>query len=265
MTRDYSKFSALMADHNYAEAAAEARRMLPAVLDDIGPIECLAEATLALGDYKGALPLYERMDNHRRADKRIAENAGWTNYLACIHWMLGERAKGIELFGQLVDGILDGSIEFGDIAGGVQQGLLLYYMGVTAGDEAAKAKALKYLRNRAKRMAIKAFPGPVARYYLGEIDFAAVLVAATERLSPQRAGTPDLAAAMELARTDLLTRRFMCVALFHEGMKARVGGDESHCMARMRECFGLENPLIELEWYLARFEVENAKVTRKAR
>ena len=259
MTRDYSKFGVLMESHRYAEAVAEARKMLPAAADDLGPIQCLAEALLALGDYRAALPLYERIDAAERADKRVAGRSGRRNFMACIHWMLGDNARGIELLGQLVDGILDGSIEFGDVAGGVQQGLLLHYMGVTAGDQSAKTKALKYLRTRAKRMAIKAFPGPVARYYLGEIDFAAVLVAATERLSPQRAGTSDLAAAMELARDDLLTRRFMCVALFHDGVKARAGGDEAHCMMRMRECLGLENPLIELEWYLARFEVEKER------
>lgn len=263
MTRDYSKFSALLKGHKYAEAVAEARRMLPAALDDVGPIECLAEANLCLGDYAIALPLYERLDAHRRADpvrQCVAPgDPGWRKYVAIIHWMLGDRAKGIELFGQLVDGILDRSVNYGDIAGGVQQGLLLHYMGVTAGDEAAKTKALKYLRNRAKRMAIQAFPGPVARYYLGEIDLAAMLVAATEQLSPKRGGTADLAEAMELARGDLLTRRFMCVALFHDGVKARAEGNEAHCMKRMRECFELENPLIELEWYLARFEVEKKK------
>jgi hypothetical protein len=29
-------------------------------------------------------------------------------------------------------------------------------------------------------------------------------------------------------------------------------------MARMRQCFALEDPLIELEWYLARYEVQHA-------
>ncbi len=54
---------------------------------------------------------------------------------------------------------------------GACQGLLLYYMGVTAQDDAATTKALSYLHDRAKRSAAKSFPGPIARYYLGEIDF----------------------------------------------------------------------------------------------
>lgn len=264
MTRDYSKFSALMEGHRYSEAVAEARRMMPADAGDIGPAECLAEALLAAGDYRDALPLYQRIDSQRRADperQRVTPgDPGWRKYVAMVHWLLGNRNDAITLFGQLVDGILDGSINYGDVPGGVQQGLLLYYMGVTDGDEGAKTKALSYLRNRAKRTAIKHFPGPVARYYLDEIGFADVLAAATDRNRLGKTPARDVAAAIEIARGDLLARRFLCVALFHDGVKARARGDEAHCMMRMQECFGLENPLIELEWYLARFEAESAEV-----
>ena len=228
MAQDYSIFSKLIESHKYADAATEARKMLPAAVDDLDPIQCLAEALFAAGDYTAALPLYEQIDAAERADKGVRGLSGRRNYLACIHWMLGDRAKGIALFAELVDGILNGSIEFGDIAGGVQQGLLLNYMGVTAGDEAAKEQAMKYLRNRAKRSAAKFFPGHVARFYLNQATFADILVGATERLEPGKGGgTPDLAAAMELARADLLTRRFMCVALFHDGVMARAGGNEN--------------------------------------
>jgi len=57
-------------------------------------------------------------------------------------------------------------------------------------------------------------------------------------------------------------RKRLCVALFHDGVKYRAQGDEAHCLARMRECYALENLLNEQEWYLARYEVE--KVDGKA-
>jgi hypothetical protein len=167
--------------------------------------------------------------------------------------MLGHRAEAIQWMRKTVDGILDGSIRFGDAAGGVKQGLLLYYMGVTAGDKEAAAKALSYLRTRTKRRAIEIFPGPVARYYLGEIDFADVLSDAT------RGRAHSAALATTIAHGDLLSRREVCVALFHDGVKERTQGDEGRCQSRMRECLSLENPLLEEEWYLARYEVEHSK------
>jgi len=163
--------------------------------------------------------------------------------------MLGDRANAIRLMTEMVDGILDGSIEFGDAAGGVKQGLLLHYMGITASDERAVSKALTYLRSRVKRRAIELFPGPVACYSLDQVDFSDVLSAAT------KGRYRDSTGAIDFARTDLLSRRWVCVALFHDGVRARARGDECHCQKRMRECFSLENPLLEEEWYLARNEV----------
>ena len=50
----------------------------------------------------------------------------------------------------------------------------------------------------------------------------------------------------------------LCDALLHDGVKPRTRGDEAHCLPRMRECAALENPVVEQEWYLARYEVEKA-------
>jgi hypothetical protein len=244
----------LLEAHRYAEAAFECRRLMRAHPNDIVPVAILAAALVALSKYREALPLFQRVHAHVLADEvgnRIAPGRpGERKSIACLHWMLGNRSEALRLMAGLVDGILDRSVNYGDIAGGVTQGLLLYYMGVTAQDEAAKTKALRYLRNRAKRSAAKRFPGPVARYYLGEIDFPEMLATATEG----RGAARDVAGAIKAARNDLLLRRFVGVALFHDGVKARAGGDEAHCMMRMRECVGLENPLIEEEWYLARYE-----------
>lgn len=131
------------------------------------------------------------------------------------------------------------------------QGLLLYYMGATANQPDQMEFALNYMRKRLKgRFAFKYWPAPVARYYLGEIPFSEVLAAAT--------GERELARATDVARADLLTRRRLCGVLFHDGVRSRVKGAEDQCLIRMRQCCALENPLIEHEWYLARYEVEQA-------
>jgi hypothetical protein len=154
----------------------------------------------------------------------------------------------------LAEGILGGSIGYGDMAGGVQQGLLLHYMGVTARDPEAVAFALSYLRKLAKKSRIRLWPGPVARYILGEIGFDDVFYVAAEHVvtvhSPDPSPDPSLEGLME--------RRETCVALFHDGVRYRAEGQEKLCLDRMRECAKINARFIEPECYLARYEVERA-------
>src|SRR6202140_4068053 len=55
----------------------------------------------------------------------------------------------------------------------------------------------------------------------------------------------------------------MAVATFgrHEGVRGRAQGNEDRCLARMRECYGLEYPLPAQEWYLARCEVQELPIS----
>ena len=240
----------LLETHRYVEAVAECRRRLQVSPMDVGVTAVLARALLALERYEEALPLYEKIDAHERADTIAQGLPGRQAEISCIHWFLGNRPRAIALMRQLAEGILNKSIRFGDAAGGVLQGLLLYYMAVTVKEREPEAFALKYLQNRAKRSAIRLWPGPVARYYIGQFRFSDVLQEAT--------GVRDLSEALAVARDDLLIRRQLCVALFHEGVKQRTGGDEEGCLEHMRKCYALEDPLIELEWYLARDEVQRS-------
>src|SRR5215475_14448839 len=59
---DYSRYKTLLESHRYSEAAEEARVLQARHVDDIGPVECLAEALLASGNYAEALPLYMQLD-----------------------------------------------------------------------------------------------------------------------------------------------------------------------------------------------------------
>jgi hypothetical protein len=158
----------------------------------------------------------------------------------------------------LAAGMLDGSILGGDAGGGMSQGFLLYYMAASENNPAEMSYALKYLRNRLKQQTYREFwPSPLASYYLGDVPFPEVLKAVNHRVST----TPLPPATLELGR-----RKRLCVALFHDGVKSRAqGGDEAHCLARMRECYALENPVIVQEWYLARYEVEKADSPASAR
>jgi tetratricopeptide (TPR) repeat protein len=238
----------LLKTHRYTEAIAACRRRLTADPNDIGTADTLAGALRAVGAYKEALPLFERVDEDER--KELPGHPGNQADISCLYWCMGDQPNAIKLMRELAEGILDKSIKYGDMAGGVEQGLLLYYMGTTANDRDSASFALKYLQNRAARSAIRVWPGPLARYYLGEVSFEDVLAEAT--------GQRNLADATSLAEKDLLSRRQLCGAVFHDGVRFRAHGAEAQCMARMHQCYALEDPLIELEWYLARYEVERA-------
>jgi hypothetical protein len=110
--------------------------------------------------------------------------------------------------------------------------------------------ALDYMRNRRKQRMIQTWPCAVASYYLGDIAFAKVMEGVDESVVTMPPIDPPM---LKLGR-----RIRLCGALFHDGVKSRACGDEAHCLARMRECSALENPAVEQEWYLARYEVQKA-------
>jgi hypothetical protein len=146
-----------------------------------------------------------------------------------------------------VDGILDGTILYADLAGGVSQGLLTWYFGVSARDHELQDYALRYLTKLSRKSKIRFWPGPVARYILGQIALDEMLVAGS--------GAADFKGAIHLAVSDLLKRRQVCNAIFYHAVRKRKEGDEEACTCGMLQCRQLENPIIEEEWYLARAEV----------
>jgi tetratricopeptide (TPR) repeat protein len=248
----------LLQSHKYAEAVAACRQRLAVNPNDFGAIATMASALCALKKYQEALSLFERVDAHEKESIIAPGQPGRQENISCLYWFLGNRQKAIALMRGLVDGILDGSIQYGDMAGGMKQGLLLYYMAVTERQPEQAACALDYMRNRISQLKRLLPPGipidyspvPVARYYLGDLAFDELLVFAT--------GQRELPEAIAAARVKLMSRRQLCVALFHDGAKSRAQGAEDRCLVRMRECYALEDPVIEPEWYLARHEVEQA-------
>jgi hypothetical protein len=155
----------------------------------------------------------------------------------------------------LAAGILDGSINYAsDAAGGISQGLLLYYMVITDNKSDEMSFALRYLRNRVNRSASRNWPAALASYYFGR-----------RYVREGHGSQARLAPFVEPGILELGRRKRLCVALFHDGVRSRARGDEGHCQARMRECYALENPVNEQEWYLARYEVEKAGSRRSAR
>jgi tetratricopeptide (TPR) repeat protein len=258
------KWQELMRSSRYAEAVPKLRQFLANSPDDIGAQQAMAKALRATGQYPEALSFYERVAEHRRRDKvanRMAPGiAPWDIDIACLHWICGDRAKAMQMMHGLAAGILDGSIQYAsDAAGGMSQGLLLYYMAVSDNKPEQISFALDYMRNRLKHRMIQTWPCAVASYYLGDTTFAKVIEDVEHVDSRVRLAPPVDPAVLELGR-----RKDLCVALFRDGVRSRAHGDEAHGLARMRECYALENPVNEQEWYLAGYEVEKAGSQRNA-
>lgn len=236
----------LLEAHRYAEAIHAYRAHLQTEPEHWPSIAGLARALQANGAYAEALPLMARVDEYER---RLPGSPGRKIDMACLCWCLDERNRAKELVRAAVDGILDGTIEFADLAGGVQQGALLHFMGVATQDAESADFAFSYLRKLSRKSRIKNWPGPVALHLLGQMDTEALLMAAC--------GQTNVIDASRAAENDVLSRRRLCAALFHVGIRLRAQGMEAECLKWMSACVALKNPLVEPEWFLAKHEVES--------
>lgn len=244
----------LIRSHRYAEAIADLRQILANNPEDRAAVEGMAKALRANEEYAEAFLFFQRLRAHYNEDKvaRVLAPGSpiWQIDIACLRWLMDDHSQAIRLMHGLAAGILDGSIKYSDGAGGMSQGLLLYYMALSEDNTEYLSFALDYLRNRVKQTFDDVWPCPIARYYLGDIALEEVMEAVNDQ--------PTSAMPLDEWRIELGRRRRLTGALFHDAVRSRARGDEAHCLARMRECYNLENPLLEQEWYLARYEVRKA-------
>ena len=231
--------------HRYSEAMRRYEAELKIQPDDTGLLAEYATTLLNLGRLNEALAHLWRA-NALLNQELMGESQPYLTDIGAILWLLGRRDEAIRTFRASVNGILDGSIKFADNAGGVSQGLLLWYAGLTALDETAKEDALNYLRKLARKPRIKYWPGPLALFVLGRQSHGDVLWEAS--------GGSEIDDAILQARSDLLKRRQLTQALFYFAVQRRSDGLEEECREGMRKCASLENPVLEVEWYLARAE-----------
>jgi tetratricopeptide (TPR) repeat protein len=224
----------------------------------------LSTALYANGNYIEAIPLLIESGNRSRADRSTPGSPGNDLKISIAYWCLGNRDEAIRLMKGLCWGILDGTIQYASSTGGGEQGLLLHYMATTTQDDVLRQYAFDYMKKVIKQQAKYlphmqildlGWPIPLMAFVLGESPYAQVMKFATSSRMHTKETTEDAAEAREIANTDLMTRRRLTNVYLQEATLARARGDEEGCMAKMRECYELENPIIEAAWYLARYEV----------
>lgn len=248
-----------MLAHEYDKVIEDARRQLTLNPEDRAAIGWMSDALRAKGDYREALRCFERLSALHKEDNVARVLApGSEPYrieIACLHWLLGDLSTAISQMHGLAAGILDSSIKYGDAAGGMKQGLLLYYMGITAKNADEASYALDYLKKRIWRLrkllaspASRIWPTPIAQYLIGDIAFESVLEEVERK---PKLAVPD--AAERIAKG----RRFnLAETMFYDGVKSRAEGDESRCLSRMRESYLPESQ--SNESFFARNEIKQA-------
>jgi tetratricopeptide (TPR) repeat protein len=236
----------LVHSHQYQKAFeaydAELRRS-PKFLADV--VAWRARMLLCLGRLEEALAGFIEA-NELEGRRWKAANQPHLRAIAAIQWMLGRETDATMTLQHATEGIANGTISYTDSSRGARDGLLLWYIGVSANDEMTRQRALSFLESLDASWLDECWPGPVALSVLGQRRFEDLPRYAAKEIEP----------AINQHAVSMTRRRTACHIAFYNGIQMRAEGDEAGCIRMLRQCHSIENPIDEEEWYLARREVE---------
>lgn len=163
----------LLYSHRYAEAieayTVEIREH-PAINLHAG----IGQAFLGLRRFDEALDHFKRDDEIESA--RVNGCFPSLIMVGTALWLMGKRREALVEWHRAVAGIQDGSIIYGDSAGGGTQGLLLWHAALSLKDDLEADFAVSYLRTIAQRKgSALSWPRPVIQMVLLENSFRDVL------------------------------------------------------------------------------------------
>jgi tetratricopeptide (TPR) repeat protein len=230
----------------YEKAIQLYQRMLAKNPEDGAALAGMPRANLCLGRFEEALDGFLQ-SNARAKLKPVGEKQPYLMHIGTVQWLLGRREEALDTFSAGVDGILDGTIEFADLAGGVYQGLRLWYAGVSMPDETAREHALSFMRGLATKSRIQYWPGPLAEFAIGKLS--------EDQLLRKVFSTKMLWLVRLQASVRRYKRSYLSKVWFYLGVKARAEGNEAECQRCMLECSRLGSGPSNLEWHLAKAEV----------
>ena len=247
--------SALFDAYRFAESViAYEEQLTKGIGDPIVNKSGLGKAFMAVGRYADAIPLLQEVGEYER--QQVQGSAGRDRHILVCRWIIGDRSGALGMARVLVRGVPGKTVRFApDLAGGVSYGVLLYYVALSMPSQPELDISLSFLKGRVdKAQKPTSWPMPVAQFLLGQITFPEMLAAGFDTTSLDRL--------KRTAAKDLLTRRELTNALFAMALHCRAIGDEAESLKWFSECAGLVNPLIELEWHLAKAEVARSGQAR---
>lgn len=236
----------ILFEHRYDEALLLYRSLAPKrEPNDFIPLAEEATALLCVGRLTDALDRF-REANAIATRRSEGESRPYDKDIGAVLWLLGDRDAAVNTWHQAAQLISRGETKFADNVGGASEGLLLWYAAVTAKDVATKDYAVEYLANLANKPRIRYWPGPSVELVLGRITF--------QELLKCHWPNDDLDSILELSQSELLVRRELSQALFYFAAVERRDNREPECQRWMQQCASLANPVLVVEWYLARGE-----------
>lgn len=193
-----------------------------------------ALAHLRRGDFTSALRDYQAADDldppHLRGD-------AYPKRIGAVLWLMGRQQDAIEHWAHVVSRLTRREYVFTDGAAGVQAGALLWFSAVRLNDSVRASRALEFIATR-NGPTKDAWPKPLARYLLGEVDAHGLMALAGSGES--------------------LAGRRLCQSCFYAGVAVR-SADEQRASALFSEAVshGADIP-IEIEYDLARHELQGS-------
>lgn len=200
-------------------------------------------AYLNLGDLDKALADFQKAEEVRY---RVLpdQTDSYQKEIGMVLWLKGQEQEAANIWYNLVQALTKGKIVFSDLAGGVQSGTLLWFASCYEGLRNYYEPAKKFLEKKAKSSKIRDWPGPIAQYLLG--------------ISPEE---ELIHLATSSTKSEILGDRRLCQAYFYIGAKALANGDKKRFKESMLESVRTgKRSRIELEYYLAKYELERASV-----
>ena len=245
--------------HKYREAVKQFEHSLVKRPNDLGIMAGHAKALLCVGErLEQALSEFQHVNEQSRleGERMRLKTQPYLEWIGATLWLLGRRdeAKGVFYCG--ATSVLNGTIKYGDSAGGLSHGLLLWYAAVTLCDADACSFAMKFFAElsdqwvRCLRDEPWAFPGPIAQMILGRQAPAEILQQLCDAENPTEAASR----ALELSKEDKGILDSTVQALFYLAVKKRAESNESGCKIDMMTCANIANPITAPEWFLARAE-----------
>jgi|GEM_PF-1207732 len=198
--------------------------------DKSGPNYCnRALAYLNLGEYDKALA------DFRAADAmEITTHDDYLQSIGVAQWLAGRESEAASTWRDLVHGHERGKVQYTDAAGGVESPCLLWFAAVRLGQDELLKPARRLLKEkvRSKNGWIENWPGPIAKFLLGQITEAEL----RSEVEPQ---------------IPVLHERELCQAEFCIGVRRLQLGDHAGAKRAFRAAARLTAAKIENEFYLA--------------
>ncbi len=199
-------------------------------------------AYLNLGDLDRALADFQKAEEVRYQALPDQTDA-YQQEIGMVLWLKGQEQEAASIWYNLVQALTKGKIVFSDMAGGVQNGALLWFASCYEGLRNYYEPAKKFLEKKVKSPKIRHWPGPIAQYLLKNLSEEELIQAAT------------------CNESKILEDRQLCQANFYIGAKALANGDKKRFKESMLESVRTgKRSRIELEYYLAKYELERASV-----